>query len=140
MDIITKEQFEEYKKILNLHDDLSIDCIIEHYKIELANWSISNFISECDLKSMIDAFKFFFRILDNQREYGGCIPNIDLVTNFYMLGCIISKKISLFKFDKNEKKRFDSILCQLFKTIQFIEEQYEKGNVKIKTKKSEKKP
>ena len=158
MDIITKEQFEEYKKILNLHDDLSIDCIIEHYKIELANWSISNFISECDLKSMIDAFKFFcgidkneetdsvefikslFRILDNQREYGGCIPNIDLVTNFYMLGCIISKKISLFKFDKNEKKRFDSILCQLFKTIQFIEEHYEKGNVKIKTKKSEKKP
>ena len=125
MDIITKEQFEEYKKILNLHDDLSIDCIIEHYKIELANWSISNFISECDLKSMIDAFKFFcgidkneetdsveftkslFRILDNQREYGGCIPNIDLVTNFYMLGCIISKKISLFKFDKNEKKRDD---------------------------------
>ena len=56
---MTKEQFEEYKKILNLHDDLSIDCIIEHYKIELANWSISNFISECDLKSMIDAFKFF---------------------------------------------------------------------------------
>ena len=57
-----------------------------------------------------------------------------------MVGCIISEKISLFKFDKNEKKRFDSILCQLFKTIQFIEEQYEKGNVKIKTKKSEKKP
>ena len=68
MDIITKEQFEEYKKILNLHDDLSIDCILEHYKIELVNWSISNFISECDLKSMIDAFKFFCGIDKNEES------------------------------------------------------------------------
>ena len=37
MDIIKKEQFEEYKKILYLYDNLSVDCIIEHYKIALIN-------------------------------------------------------------------------------------------------------
>lgn len=156
MGIITKEQFEEYKKILHLYDDLSVDCIIEHYKIALINWSSSKFINECDLKLMVDAFEFLcgieknekideiklakkmFKIINNQQEYKDEDFNADSFDNFYMLGYKISRKIYSFGLKPEEVNRIYPILYQLFVTIQFIEKQYEKNNLKIKTKKSEK--
>lgn len=67
MDIIKKEQFEEYKKILYLYDNLSVDCIIEHYKIALINWLLSKFINECNLNLMVKTFKFLCRFEKNEK-------------------------------------------------------------------------